>query len=142
MTTQILKEVIDKVLSSRRVMPAHFTTFNNRKQTFLVDFEQMDPDDEYEMASQAWNNLPGIFSERDSHICLKIGEDMMLASFIATKLGHVELVDDLKKQLTFINIGRLSFYLQPVIKKIVNNKKMIDYFNYCLRFGIERASIK
>lgn len=143
MTTQILEEVLNKVLSSERTMPAHFTSSHDRQQTFLIDFKQLSADDEYEMASQSWYTLPAISSgEDESYACLKIGEDIMVSSFIATNLNHVELIDSLKNELIGLNIELWPKDLQDKIKEIAGKKEMIDYFNTCADFGKERAKLK
>lgn len=143
MTNKILKEVIDIVLASGRKMPAHFTSSDERQQTFLISFEQLTADDEYAMASQSWSTLPSISSGEDEHYaCLKIGEDIMVSSFIVTKLNHTELIDSLKNQLIAENIGLWPNSLQDRIKEIAGKREMIDYFDSCAKYGLERAKSK
>lgn len=134
-----LEQVIKLVLSSKRKMPAHFTSNGERAQSFCVDFDQLTEDDEYEMASQAWGNLPNI-PPKYKHVelisCLKIGEDIMIASYIASKLHHKKLVDSMKRQLIEKNIELFS---SDSAKELALSKEMSGYFNFCSQFGLQRA---
>ena len=119
--------MIDKILqivySSQRPMPAHFTGSDTRNQTFLIDFD-ISEDDEYEMASQAWY----LATSRD---VIKIGEDLMLSSYIAIKLGGEKYIADIQK---IILSDAAPYYID------IDLDKHKDYFEDCINFGKIRAS--
>lgn len=43
---QIINGTLELVSSSQRVMPAHFTSGNGRTQTFLIDFEDLNAEED------------------------------------------------------------------------------------------------
>ena len=114
----LLQEVLNIVNSSTRKIPAHFTSNGNRTQSFCVDFD-ISETDEYAMASEAWSTTP------DPSI-IKIGEDIMLAAFIAIKLGGQQDIPELYE----IIIGKSS-------EELSDNHK--QYLDHCLDFGKLRA---
>lgn len=114
----IVQTVLDIINSSKRKMPAHFCSNGSRTQSFCVDFDISEAD-EYEMASSAWNNAP-------NSSVIKIGEDIMLAVFIAVKLGGEKYVQQLYEIIVEKGSEGLS-------------NKHKDYFEHCADFGKLRA---
>lgn len=138
-TNNIIKKVINLVLSSKRKMPAYFTGDNEIQKTFLVDFNGLTPEDEYEMASQAWHNQPAISSKIEKNICIKIGEDVMLGCFILTKLGYEGRCDYLKNEIINFNVQSFLGTTQNDLEEIVDMEEARNYFDFCEKFGIERG---
>lgn len=118
-----IKEILDILKTSKREMPAHFTSSGGRDQAFLIDFE-IPPDDEYEMASYAWFYSP-------SQEIVIVGEDLMLSSYIAYTLQENEIIDKLKTSIIEMN--------KELIKNTDDENK---YFDKCVEFGIERAKYR
>ncbi|MBI4091858.1 MAG: ADP-ribosylglycohydrolase family protein [Candidatus Levybacteria bacterium] len=116
------EDLVTKVLyiinGSNRKMPAHFMSNGNRTQSFCVDFD-ISETDEYEMASKAWR------SSTDQSV-IKIGEDIMLATFIAVKLDGEEFIPKLYQSIT-----------ETYPEELFNKHK--DYFEHCADFGKLRA---
>ncbi len=116
------EDVATKVLyiinKSDRKMPAHFTSNGEKTQSFCVDFD-INETDEYEMASEAWASL----SKRSD---IKTGEDIMLASYIATKLNGEDCIPQL-----YDNI------IESNATNITNNNS--GYLQHCMIFGQNRA---
>lgn len=104
------QEVLNVVNSSNRRAPAHFTSNGQRTQSFCVDFD-ISEKDEYEMASEAW------YQAKEPSI-VKTGEDVMLASYVAVKLGCEEHIPELliviytHNQLLVSNLESHRQYLQ------------------------------
>ncbi len=113
-----VQKVLDIISSSDRKMPAHFTSNGNRTQSFCIDFD-ISETDEYEMASEAWSRCP------DKSI-IKIGEDIMLAAFIATSLGGEKYIPQIFSSIIGANNSDITSSHQ-------------SYFQYCAEFGNHRA---
>jgi len=114
----LILKVLDIINSSKRKMPAHFTSNGNRTQSFCVDFD-ISETDEYAMASESW------YQAKDPSV-IKIGEDIMLAAYIAAKLGGEKFIPQL---------------YQSIVKTCSEDlfKKHKDYFERCSNFGKLRA---
>lgn len=121
-TFDFIEKVLNIVYSSQRKMPAHFTSSGGRSQSFCVDFD-ISETDEYEMASQAWSKTP-------SPDATKTGEDIMIAAFIATKLGGQEYIPQIQNQI-IIN----------ATKDLPELAKYSYYFKKCGQFGSTRANL-
>jgi len=115
-------------------MPAHFTSSAERSQTFLISYDDITENDEYEMASQAWNNVPSGLSETDTAICLRTGEDIMVGCFILTKMGHGVKSDKYRAEIELINS-----YESNEIAKPSQVESIISYFDFCENYGRKRA---
>lgn len=142
MPQNIVADVINLVMESDRQMPAHYTSGNGRSQTFLVDFDDLSADDEYQMAGTAWYGQPPIKSEHERYSIVKIAEDIMVGSFIITKMGHKDLVPQLKTEFVNYEIGLFPDDLQSALKKLTKTELVENYFNMCSNFGVERAGGK
>ena len=140
MKNKNISQVLNLVLSSERPMPAHFTSGNDRTKTFLIDFDGLTEDDEYEMASQAWHNIPAGLSESDTSVCLKIAEDVMVGSYIAVKEGIADKIDLLKGELIRANISSLSDSKKHSISDILETREVRNYIDDCADFATNRAS--
>jgi hypothetical protein len=116
-----VQKVLDIINSSSREMPAHFTSNGDRTQSFCVDFDISEAD-EYEMASEVWVSCP------DKSI-IKIGEDIMLAAFIATSLNGEKYIPQIYSSI--VGANNLD---------TTNNHQ--SYFQHCEEFGIQRAKVK
>ncbi|OGH11804.1 MAG: hypothetical protein A2857_04925 [Candidatus Levybacteria bacterium RIFCSPHIGHO2_01_FULL_36_15] len=114
----IIQTVLDIINSSKRKMPAHFTSNGNRTQSFCVDFD-ISETDEYTMASESW------YQGKDPSI-IKTGEDIMLAAYIAVKLGGEKLIPQLYQSI-----------IETCSEELF--KKHKDYFEHCADFGKLRA---
>lgn len=117
----IVQTVLDIINSSKRKMPAHFTSNGNRTQSFCLDFD-ISETDEYAMASESW------YQAKDPSI-VKTGEDIMLAAFIAAKLDGEQHIPQLQKKI-----------IENEPQKTVDLKKYIEYFQHCAEYGKNRAN--
>ena len=140
MKNKNISQVLNLVLSSERPMPAHFTSGNDRNKTFLIDFDGLTEEDEYEMASQAWHNIPAGLSESDTSVCLKIAEDVMVGSYIAVKEGIADKIDLLKGELIRANISSLSDSKKHSISDILETREVRNYIDDCADFATNRVS--
>ena len=136
----IIQKVINTVLNSKRPMPAQFTSNGNRMESFCVDFPSLTADDESNMAGQAYHAIDSFNYECKSgterSLLVKIGEDIMIGSYIINKLGNTklsytlcnELVEENKK--IFKNTQEMNIDVGFMIDESIKR-----YFEYCLLFG-------
>ena len=120
-------------------MPAHFTSGNGRLQTFLINYSELDATDEYEMASQAWNNQPGGVSESIAHICLRVGEDIMVGCYIVVKEGIVDKIDLYREEIVKASLEMLSQTDRTRTLVMLKTKSVREYFDFCANYGTKRA---
>ena len=113
-----VQKVLDIINSAERVMPAHFTSNGSRTQSFCVNFDISEVD-EYEMASEAWR------SNKDPSI-IKIGEDIMLAVYIATVLNGERYLPQIYHSIVETGASNTS-------------SESESYFKHCAEFGNQRA---
>src|SRR5689334_19831888 len=117
----VLNEVLDIINSSTRQFPAHFTSNSDRPQTFCLSTD-IDPNDEYEMASEA-------FRKATDPLTIKTGEDIMLAAYFAVKLGgeaHTSELQDIIFDHQSKHNSKLRYFK--------------DYFTHCREFGQQLAA--
>lgn len=117
----LMRTVLDIVYSSKRKMPAHFTSNEKRTQSFCLDFDISEVD-EYEMSSESWSTAP------DPSI-IKTGEDIMLAAYIAVKLGGEKYIPQLQQKI-----------IENEPQETVDLNKYIEYFQHCAEYGKNRAT--
>lgn len=146
--TNDIESVLKVVFSSNRVMPAHYSSSEDRTKTFMVDFD-ISASDEYEMASEAFYSVPGFLDEKNTQSLLrpgfdmvcKIGEDIMLGNFIATKKGIVFTPDELSNEIIKENIAlwEKGKDLEVLEQMILPSQQIISYFKHCEEFGKKQA---
>jgi hypothetical protein len=136
---EIVHQIVDLVASSLRKMPAHYTSYGERKQTFLVDFKDIAAADEYEMASQAWYSQPDVVPAIERVACVKIAEDIMIGCYILKKSGQESLINYFVPEIMNSNIYRYPKDMHESLIKIVNKNVVQDYFEFCKNFGLETA---
>jgi|GEM_PF-1329254 hypothetical protein len=140
----IIVKALDLVYSSTRSMPAHFTSNDDRKQTFLVEFDPLTVDADHELASEAWYGTDKFFtietglSRSETNLAVICGEDVILGSFIVTKLGKSELTKDVKEVIIKSAIDKLHTQSSD-INVFFNKLEVISYLDYCEKRGREIA---
>ena len=112
----IVEQALQIVFSSTRPMPAYFTSNGERKQSFCVEFDQLTEADERAMASEAWGAPNSAFPNSSIpreifYDIIRIGEDVMLGSFIVTKLKDKSLAPEIKGSTYILSNGSKTFYL-------------------------------
>ena len=149
---ELVLKTLQLIHSSKRTMPAHFCHSGDRTQTFHIDFDDLTKEDDYAMASESWGSLgyesygnPNIegFTEEDKKnqgdIELICGENIMVGSFILTKLGGEKLLDELKRQILEDALDDFSSIRN--IEKILKTERSNAYFEHCKDFGYQRAKL-
>lgn len=142
MPENIIADVINLVMESGREMPAHYTSANGRSETFMIDFKGLSAEDEQDMASTAWFCQPPIKSEDERYAIVKIAEDIMVGSFILTKMGRKDLTEQLKNEFVTFEISLFPDDMQLKIKTLAKTPMVENHFNFCCKFGTERAEVK
>lgn len=139
-----MQEILQLVYSSTRQMPAHFCSDGDRGQTFFIDSELLDTKSEQAMAAQAWGmagdesfgfpkgGIPEMDSATLGGIVL-IGENIMLASFFASKLEKLHLMDSITKEI--LENAREDFGKVPHFLPLLDIACVQNYFEYCSEFG-------
>lgn len=136
-----IQKTLDLVFSSKRRMPAHFSSDKDRVKSFSIDFKDLSKEDEYEMASEAWYSLKTKKKIDDFTLSaiVKTGEDIMLGSFIITKLGQLLLGNELKEKI--FNHNLKNFGENNDLKIIFRDREIASYFEHCVEFGKKRAML-
>jgi len=132
---EIITRVMEIVSSSNRAMPAHFNSSGDRTQSFGIDFEPLTANDEYNMASEAWNGVSEYVKEvssADNSLIVLLGEDYMLSAYVVTKLGHPELIDEV---VSAVHKRLASIFTDEKINKVVSIPGVNDYLDSCKQYG-------
>lgn len=141
----ILKKTLNLIYSSRRPMPAHFTSDGDRKQSFCIDFELLDADADYDLAATSWamlgEHVKGSEERTQQHInaALLCGENLTVGAFIITKLDRPDLIEEMRKVVTMFAIQDLSKTTEHPAEMFLD-EDVEGYFNYCSNYGRSRAS--
>lgn len=143
----ILDKTMELIESSTRPMAAKFCSGNGRNETFGINFDPITPEIDSNMAAESYGSI-GIYFSKDKTNCnltddqfyliLIIGEDIMVGSFIITKLGGEKMIDEMRKRIIDFrikNVGDKVDKLEEAISLIETN----DYFDYCSNFGSNLA---
>ena len=149
MLDKILKNVLVILGTSQRPMPAYYTSDYNGKEytkpkTYLINFDDLTPTDEYELASFVWHELPNseMYKKADHYLSaiLIIAEDIIMGSFIINRLGHKKLNIELTREIIE---RRLKIFIDRGYPSdiIISDSAIREYFYKCERFGKERAKL-
>jgi hypothetical protein len=144
----LIEQTLELTFSSKRGMPAHYSSNNDRTQSFCIDFEPLTKEHDYKMAANSWYALEEFLNadqckEKElttSQISAitRCGEDIMISSFILTKLGGYSLLSELKEIVTkeVMDLFKEKIdSLETVLKDPQANK----YFDHCSRYGFARG---
>jgi hypothetical protein len=137
-------DIINFVWSCERAMPAHFTSINERTQTFALNSDLIDINDDYEMASVCWYSINDIITDKEvtkdqnkMMVLLRCGEDLMVSSYLTEKLGKHEYLEEIFNGL--IKMNSESWPPEMDVPELFNNSSAIKWFNYCREFGMKIA---
>ena len=138
----ILRKTLQLVYSSKRQMPAHFTSNGDRTQSFCIDFEPLTKEIDASMAAEAWGSI-NLFLKNESlaqyqfSAVMMCGEDMMLGAFILTKLNGSSSMDKLKKNIIEDTVECMAKDIKD-LEKVLSKKQVNKYFDYCLEYGRDK----
>jgi len=138
--------IVALVWNAKREMPAHFTSNGNRTQSFCVDFYDIDPEDEYQMASASWYWVSqymgpvNTITEEQLITIIRCGEDLMIASYITEKLKRSVLIDAISKEL--IEESSKAWPKELSIPEVFASKSAKKWFSYCEEYGAQVAQGK
>jgi hypothetical protein len=144
----MIQEKIKKIIaSSVRPLPAYYTALYEgdvcvKPKTFDVIGFDLSASDEYEMAGYVWMMLAQLELFKDlenSRIAtLIIAEDIVLGSYLLTKLSEVGACEEFSKEIIKDHLD--SFYKKGFnFDKIMSVKDIENYFVECEKFGIKLA---
>lgn len=142
------REILYIALSAFRPMPAYFTSDYNKQtgeytksKTFGAIFEDISAHDEYEMSSFCYHKIPNSDllkrGKQFFYAILIIGEDLCLASFIAARQEYKKIIPRLKKAIIDTHLKTFEDNRFPS-EEIISDKIIMDYFNECIKFALER----
>lgn len=147
----IIRKTLHIVFSSTRPMPAYYTSDYNKEtgkytkpKNFCVNFSDINPTDEYELASFVWHELPSSdLYNRGEHMVsslLIIAEDVILGSFIISRLRHEILSSNLTR---YIIEKRLFLFENKGYKSdiLLSDRNIREYIYKCEQFGKNRAKL-
>ncbi len=143
---ELENKVLALVWNAKRPMPAVFTSNGDRKQSFCIDYEDIDPKDEYQMASASWHWVSQYMDASDevTHeqlmMIVRCGEDLMIASYITQRLGRAELIREICSKLTQDN--QESWPEDMLAPKVFTSKSAMQWFTFCQEYGIQVAKGK
>lgn len=138
--SDLIPAIVNLVWESTRKMPAHFTSTEERTQSFCVNFEDIDPKDEYQMASVSYIEVGEYIKPEDNitpkqyMAIVRCGEDIMIGSYITERLKKSNNLDEIVSELTQLNRDRWSEELD--IPKVFATQSAIGWFNYCKMYGV------
>jgi hypothetical protein len=139
---EILEKTLNLVYSSKRRMPAHFNCWKERTQSFGIDFEPLNIEADYNMASEVYNSsfseLPDTKiklseSERDAvRVC---GENIMVGTFILAKLGGNNMIGEMRKIIIDTAISNFESQIKN-IKNVLSFDAVSEFFDHCIEYSL------
>ncbi|MEI7498337.1 MAG: hypothetical protein WCK11_03585 [Candidatus Falkowbacteria bacterium] len=143
MTENIIQYVVDLIEASDRSMPAHFSSRDDRAETFWVDFKDLSASTEVAMASSAYlwlNEMVTLESKQNFMAVLKTGEDIMIGTYIIARLDSAEIAQELIETIARRNIEFVA--TQEQFAGIAENVLHADvqaYWKRCAEHGLACA---
>ncbi|MFA5126413.1 MAG: hypothetical protein WC465_00225 [Patescibacteria group bacterium] len=148
----VITSIYDLITSAERAMPAYFTSNYQddvgfvgtpRPKTFNINFD-INPVDEYEMASFVWNKVPksDIYQKADHlfEATIILGEDITVGAYIICRLGNPHLVPKLTNLIVKNRLN--SFSRKNLYSAIIKIDPSIPhYLRRCMDFGKMRAEL-
>jgi len=128
MTNNIVEKTLSILQNINKNVTAHL---NNN--SFGITTPELDRDDEYNMASFVYYELKNVKSKDQDTIqkILSLGEYLVLGSYIYTKLGGIDVNNDLRPDL--YNQFSRSFNGNDGLN-ILDQEK--EYLQSCLDYGL------
>jgi hypothetical protein len=139
-----VEEILKILYTCERAMPAHFTSYKDRKQSFCIDFEGLTADDDYQLASESYHSVYEFASKipedqiaKAEIICmLRIGEDLTIGSFM---LQRTDRYTDFFSFRDSVIKDNLDMFENTPLDHVVKLQMMQNYFDYCVTIGRARA---
>jgi hypothetical protein len=134
---QAIHKTLELLASSERAMPAHFCG-----NSFCIDWDQINYDDDYEMSSAVYYETDGIdktsdiVTAKNLSFFYLLAENLMMGSFILTKLNSEDSIDEFK-QLIFDSFLETTPKDKEFLNKII--QVGYSYFEHCLNYGRKRG---
>ncbi len=145
-----LTKTLEIIFSSERPMPAHFSHNEDRNQSFCINFEPLNKEDDETMSAQVWgvigdyinneNPLPMRIDQKKFNVILRCAENLMIGAYVITKLGGENFLAELKEKVITNTIESNKFTENKVVQ-VLSLEKIKEYFDYCLTYGKERAKL-
>ena len=142
---EILTKTLQIVSSSTRSMPAHFSSNGTRTQSFCIDFEALNAEDDYNMASHIYTSMSDFISKKSAiptkmhgDAIIKCAEDIMIGSFIITTLGRKDLIETMKDIIINNTVETLKSKIDN-LRGTLSQEEVVNYFNHCAEFGKKTA---
>jgi len=138
-----VETIFNLIRSSKRGMPAHFTSNGERTQSFCIDFDGIDVKDEYQMASVAYIEVSDYVKTEDNltkeqyMTVVRCGEDIMISSYISQKLGRTDLIDTIVNKI--IKEISQSWPVELKVSEVYKLQSVKKWFKHCQEYGIETA---
>ena len=138
-----IEQTLNIIFGSSRRMPAHFTSNEDRTQSFCIDFDPLTKDDDETMAAQSWGSakdyiIDSSLSSMEYNLIMKCGEENMIGSYVLVKLGGENELDKLQQAINENFIKNMSSFHSD-IKSLFAREDATKYFNYCCSYGCKKA---
>jgi len=142
--TDSIKKILDILRTSNRAMPAHFSSFNDRNQSFCIDFAGLTADDDYQLASEVYHSVfefaskipKNQITKKEIHCMLKIGEDLTIGAYMLQRTDRFASFSEFGQRAIEDN---LNMFGALILDHIVELPMIQNYFDYCISIGRARA---
>ncbi len=140
---KLIEAICNLVFTDNRAMPAHYTS-NGGTQSFCVDFDGIQEDDEYQMASVAFYQVHDYMedadnlSDSDRAMIIRCGEDLMISSYILHTLERVEVLEEVIEWLTQANLE--GWPVEEGAERVFGTESARKWFAFCVEYGGEVAT--
>lgn len=140
-----VSDIVNLVMSSQRDKPAYFynEAFNNK--ICHIEFEPLTEKDYLEIITNAYHlsylitNIIKNISDDLLHALIKIGEDMMLATYIGVKIDRYDLLPYLSQPFIDENVKRFNEKNMSELSELTRDGNVGFYFGFCSQGGIQIA---
>lgn len=143
-----VSDIVNLVMSSQRDKPTYFYNEAFNKKICHIDFEHLTEKDYIEIITNAYNlrllitNVIKDISDDNLHALIKIGEDMMFATYIGVKVDKYDFLPYLKQPILDTNVKRFNGKNKSELTELTKNGNVDFYFGFCLQGGIQIAEGK
>ncbi|MFA6304329.1 MAG: hypothetical protein WCV73_02115 [Patescibacteria group bacterium] len=145
-TTKNKEEIINKILNiietAKREQIAYDVPDCEGALCFDLDFSDITQAEKYKIGGIALHVFGDYVKKRVTKVeqsaMLKIGQDVMLGSFLAARLGHKELSDEITRRLLEARLGLLKENKEFNFYELLD-QQFTEYLEFCQQYDSQIA---
>jgi hypothetical protein len=139
---QITQQILNLIKNVKRQQPAYNVADCQSPLCFDLDFKDITDEEKKKIAGIALHVFDDFVTKKllpaEKEVMLRLGENVMLGSFLAVRLGRPEASAEIMRQLIEARLGLLKENANFNPKEFLHGQ-FLDYLEFCEQHGREIA---